>query len=554
MNNFFAELKRRNVVRVAIAYVVVSWVILQFVDIIQDPMALPDWFQKVTIVFLGIGLPIALLLSWAYEVTPEGVKKTEEVDKSKSITHGTGHRINKLIVGALVLALAFITYDKMIAPSPVTISGDREASIAVLPFTDMSPKGDQEYFSDGIAEEILNVLAKIPGLKVAGRTSSFKFKGQNENLQLIAEQLNVDHILEGSVRKDGTRIRVTVQLIAADDGFHLWSETYDRELVDIFAIQDEISAAVAEAMKIQLGTGDDTAVVQRVSNAEAYSLYLRGRQFLHARGTENLQKAGKIFEAVTVLDPDFGPAYAALSRTYGLLPTYEIGSGDTEQICRKGKAAAYRALALNPQDAEAYSGLSFINFSQLDWAEAEKNNLMATTLAPNDAEIANFAGDYYRFIGDVENGIKWEGRALELDPLHAVNSWDLAYAYYEAGRPGEGLPFAENAISVDANFEYLYQIVTYIYADLGRFDEARAAIRAAEVVSNTPAFITDLKTYLALREGNTEQVRANLVEMEALVNKGQMSPSRLVGYYLDIGELEKGAPSGLSALMLKLIP
>ncbi|MHA1543631.1 MAG: tetratricopeptide repeat protein, partial [Alphaproteobacteria bacterium] len=388
MNNFFAELKRRNVVRVGIAYAVVAWVIMQFLDVVAPLMGLPDVFQKGVLVLLAVGAPIALLLSWAYEVTPEGVMKTKEVDASKSITHGTGQKINKLIIAGLALVIAFFVYDKFIAATPINLDsgGAREASIAVLPFTDMSPAGDQQYFGDGIAEEILNVLAKNTDMKVAGRTSSFKFKGQNENLQLIAQQLNVDHILEGSVRKDGDKIRVTVQLIAADDGFHLWSETYDRNLVDIFAIQDEISQAVAEAMQVQLGTGGEVSSPQTIASAEAYSLYLQGMQYLHARGSENLEKAAKFLEVVTILDPGFDPAWAAMARAYGLLPTYQVASGPEVLInFEKGKTAALQALVINPQNAQAYSALNYINIYQLNWTEAEKNNLMATTLAPNDA-------------------------------------------------------------------------------------------------------------------------------------------------------------------------
>jgi len=205
LNSFFSELKRRNVFRVGIAYIVVSWVILQFVDIIQEIVRFPGWFPQMVLVLLIIGLPIALIFSWAYEVTPEGVKKTEEVDKSKSITHGTGQKINKLIVGALVLAIGFIVYDKFITPDDPAVQQAQagRVTIAVLPFSDLSPEGDQEYFGDGIAEEILNVLIKADGLKVTSRSSSFSFKGQNLDIPTMAERLGVSNILEGSVESPG---------------------------------------------------------------------------------------------------------------------------------------------------------------------------------------------------------------------------------------------------------------------------------------------------------------------------------------------------------------
>jgi len=539
MNNFFQELKRRNVVKVALAYAVVSWATLQFVDIVAPLMGLPEVFQKGVLVLLAVGFPIALLLSWAYEVTPEGVKKTAEVDKSQSITPKTGQAINKLIVGALLLALGFIAYDKVIGSGPIL--SDREASIAVLPFADLSEGQDQGYFADGISEEILNVLAKIPGLKVAGRTSSFKFKGQNEDLRLIGDQLDVDHVLEGSVRKEGSHIRITVQLIAADDGFHLWSETFDRQDADIFAIQDEISKAVAEALQIKLGTGDEPFVEQETKNPEAYSLYLRARQLLHSRGADNLDKAAKLFEAVTVLDPNFDKAYSGFARAASLLPGYDLSITNPEPILKRGEVAGKKAIELNPQNAEAYSALSFINVQEYDWAEAGKNELIATTLAPNDAEVANFAGDYYRAVGDYENAIKWEKRALDLDPLHVVNAWDLAFAYNEFHEPEKGLPYAEKALQIDPNYSNIYQVLVYILSDLGRLDEARDMIAIAEARGDDPFFVQDFKTRVAVREGDKQKAYSEINKLVALIEKGEGPSSWVTQYYFDIGDIEKGA-------------
>jgi len=325
LNSFFSELKRRNVFRVGIAYVVVSWVILQFVDIIQDILTFPDLFSQMVLVLLIIGLPIALVFSWAYEVTPEGVKKTEEVDKSKSITHGTGQNINKLIVGALVLAVGFIAYDKMIAPDGTAINGAEAAqtSIAVLPFVNMSSDSEQEYFSDGITEELLNTLAKVPGLMVPARTSVFSYKGQNKDVREIGDELGVGVIVEGSVRKAGDDLRITAQLIRVSDGFNLWSETYDRQLVNVFAIQEEIAFAIAEALKAPLGLEPGGLVTSRTHNMAAYDLYLKGLGQLKQRGPGLAIGVVTLRQALE-LDPDFGPAWAVLAITYQVLPTYVV--------------------------------------------------------------------------------------------------------------------------------------------------------------------------------------------------------------------------------------
>ncbi|MCH8323161.1 MAG: hypothetical protein IIB64_08845 [Proteobacteria bacterium] len=539
MNSFFAELKRRNVVRVAVAYVVVAWVILQFIDVIQDPMSLPDWFQKVTIVFLGIGLPIALLMSWAYEVTPEGVKKTEEVDKSKSVTHGTGQKINKLIIGALVLAVGFIIYDKTVAPVDDGAVKTREASIAVLPFIDLSKDGDQQYFGDGIAEEILNVLARIPEMKVAGRTSSFQFKGQNPDLRAIGELLNVDHVLEGSIRKDGNRIRITVQLIAADDGFQLWSETYDRELVDIFAIQDQISEAVAEALKIQLGAGEEIVVEQETDSPEGYDLYLRGHQYFHLRGVDNMQTAIKLYEVATVLDPEFSSAWSALAIAYALIPYYIIGEEDFKALYEKGKAAADFALELDPKNAEAYSALTFIHDGLYQWREGEISNAKAIALAPNDAEIANFAGDHYRLTFDTVNAVKWERRAYELDPLHHINSRDLAFAYLGVGDFVNALKAINVAMDLAPNFDFNIHGKVYVLANLGQFEEAHEILTQWKTKPQYDPFILfDAQTYLALREGREEQAGNYLGQMAQMVLAGDGISSFIYPHFLDLGDID----------------
>jgi len=273
--NFIGELKRRNVFKVGAAYVVVAWIMAQITDVFLENFGAPEWVIKTVLLLLIIGFPLVLLFAWAFEMTPEGIKKEKDVDRSQSITTHTGRKLDFTIIALMSLALVYFAIDKFMltpalnhdkvettaeVPEPAAVETISKKSIAVLPFVNMSDDTSNEYFSDGISEEILNSLAKVKDLKVAGRTSSFAFKGKNQDLRQIGQTLGVEHILEGSVRKAGTKVRITAQLIQVDDGFHLWSESYDRELTDVFAIQDEIATAILEQLKAHL-IGEELPVV-----------------------------------------------------------------------------------------------------------------------------------------------------------------------------------------------------------------------------------------------------------------------------------------------------
>ena len=282
--SFFTELKRRNVIRVGLAYAVLSWLLLQVGDVLFEALRLDDSALTIMLVILALGFVPVVIFAWVYELTPEGVKRESEIDRSQSITAHTGHRLNITIVLLLVAALGLFAYESFIAGDaapqqaaiPAAQTGER--SIAVLPFADMSAEGDQAYFGDGIAEELLNVLAQVDGLKVAARTSSFKFRGDDHDIGEIGNALNVATVLEGSVRKVGNQVRITAQLIDVAAGYHLWSETYDRELDNILAVQDDIAESIADALKLELQLHSDGGS-SRADIGEAYELYLRGREF-----------------------------------------------------------------------------------------------------------------------------------------------------------------------------------------------------------------------------------------------------------------------------------
>ena len=311
----FTELKRRNVFRVALAYLAVAWLVLQAADIVLDNIAAPDWLMKALMFFMVAGFPVAVLFAWAFEMTPEGIKKEAEVDRSASITQNTGKKLNRMIIGVLVAAVAFLLVDKFVLVDQQTANGATEKSVAVLPFVAMSRGPDDEYFADGLTEEILNSLTRLPELLVTARTSSFHFKGQDLPIPEIASTLGVAHIVEGSVRRDGDRLRVTAQLIRAEDGFHLWSENYDRNSQDTFGVQTDIAQKIANALDVVLDEKQRAQMLRTgVRNPEAFVAFQKGVElFDQAHGSatmlESLQEANVWFDRAIQLEPEFADPY-----------------------------------------------------------------------------------------------------------------------------------------------------------------------------------------------------------------------------------------------------
>ena len=362
--NLFGELSRRNVFRVGIAYAVASWVVLQFVDVISQIFELPVWAPKLVLVLMVIGLVPALIFAWVFELTPEGIKKESEIDRSGSVTPQTGRKLNMVIIGSLVLAVALLLMDRQFSnPAEETSAAisDTETSIAVLPFVNMSSDAEQEFFSDGITEEILNSLASEKSLKVAGRTSSFAFKGQNDDLRRIGEALGVAHILEGSVRKVGAQVRITAQLIQVDNGFHLWSETYDRELTDVFAIQDEIANEILKQLRSQLLDDEDLVIVEaKRTNPVVYDLYLRAKQRIYTRNSSEISIAMSELDKALQLDLEYAPAFAQRGIATMLMSEQNYGETPHDEAYRRGKRFVEKSLSLDENLAEGWAALACI--------------------------------------------------------------------------------------------------------------------------------------------------------------------------------------------------
>lgn len=448
----FEELKRRNVIRVGAAYLLFAWVIIQVTDTVGPALHLPEWTLGLVTWISIIGFPLALFFAWAFELTPEGITAEKNVDRSQSITRDTGRRINYVIIALLLVAIAILIGKEFVGGGDAVDTGPaagpaaRDAgstsegfdSIGVLPFVNMSDDPAQEYFSDGIAEELLNALAKLRNLQVAARTSSFAFKGRNQPVTEIGAQLNVDTVLEGSVRKSGNKIRITAQLIDVENGYHLWSETYDRELTDIFAIQDEITAAIVDALLPHLDTGEAPEVPKaEATNISAYDAYLQGRHKFNSLEPGSFREALELFRAATDADPNFAAAWAARATTVIALreDAFREGIPRAESVLLASNAIE-RALAIDPNLPEAYVAQATLHADSYDFEAALESLNKALEINPSLVEALWLNARILSRFGRIKEAQQEILKALRLDPhnqITAILAANLADEYYEPG-------------------------------------------------------------------------------------------------------------------------
>jgi serine/threonine-protein kinase len=414
----------------------------------------------------------------------------------------------------LVIGLWWIRSGPVVTEEAPTTAEIAATSIAVLPFDDLSPDRESEYFGDGMAEELLNALAKIPGLKVAARTSAFSFKGKSEDIRVIGERLNVANVLTGSVRRSGDQIRITVQLNSAADGFSLWSEQYDRELVDVFAVQGEIARSIADRLEVSLGKGDEPVVRAATSNMEAYDLYLKGRFFWEQRG-EGLHKGLELFERAIELDPDFAQAYAGAADAYGLLSSY--GDMQPREGLPKARSAAERAMELDEGLAEVHSAVASVSWASWDWRRAEQEFLRAIELNPSYAPAHNFYGQYLLLVkGRAKDAVIELQRTVELDPLNAHALAILGQTLMGANRLPEALDVFRRAKELDPTLFHPRAGLVLFYLLESREAEALAeAETAVEALGRNPWLMPALGGALAAggRVVEAEQVLKELVDL-----------------------------------------
>jgi len=476
--SLFAELKRRNVFRVAIAYVVLAWLILQVGDTLAPALHLPDWINSALAFFLLLGFPLAIFFAWVFEMTPEGLKREKDVDRSASITPATGRKLDRSIIALLAVALAYFIWQSRVDDvSPDVIAGsadsvDGQQSIAVLPFVNMSSDQEQEFFSDGLSEELLNLLAKIPELKVTSRTSAFSYKGKEFRIAEVGRELNVDHVLEGSVRKSGDKVRITAQLIKVDDDTHLWSETWDRTLNDVFVIQDEIAEAVVNELKVRL-LGELPQAIE--ADPEAFSLYLQARHAANQRTRPSLARAEDMVSAALDIDPDYVPGWVLKAHIHSVQG--DTGFSPFDVAYSRARAAAEKALELDPEFGAAHAMLGDVLTSYYrDFPGARREIERALELDPGNVDTLYQACGHYGVTGAVEYGIELCKRALDRDPLFPPLYPMIGYLYQVLHEPDIAFEWMSHMIDIAPGAYGTHYYATLTLVSAGRLDEAKTRI------------------------------------------------------------------------------
>jgi TolB-like protein/tetratricopeptide (TPR) repeat protein len=472
---FLAELKRRRVGRVAIAYLAIAWAVTEASSVILPALRVPEWTVTFVVVFLLIGFPVAMILAWVFDVGPQGIERTEP---SRDLPAGSQLKVRlAFAVAVLVLmaGLGYLLYERGFGRAH---ANPAHSSIAVLPFTNLSGDPARDFFSDGMSEELLNLLARVPGLKVASRTSSFSYKGRNVDIREVGRELGVETVLEGSIRQSGDQVRITAQLIDAESGFHLWSETYDRRLEDIFLVQDEIAAMIVSKLRIELAPQEQQMALRDkapTQNVEAYELYLQGRAVWKRRGEENLTRAIDLFQRALGLDPGFARAHAALASAYVVMPGYTREEGDEAKFLPLAVASARQALSIDPNIGEAHAVLAQLNAERGNLLDAESGFFFAISLEPNEPTPHHWYSLLLSRVGRLNVALDQARKAQELDPTSPVLAANLAGMYLMLGEDEQALRFSKLAADLGLSKKQ-GGIESAVAMRRGQWDEARRLI------------------------------------------------------------------------------
>jgi adenylate cyclase len=519
---FFVELQRRNVYKVGVAYAVVSWLLIQIATQVFPIFEIPNWASRLVVFLLAIGFPVALILAWAYDLTPEGVQRTDEMDRKGVVVRRTGRTLNFIIIGVLLAVMTIIVVRHFNVVKSPWGTTEAEKSIVILPFLDLSQMKDQEYLSDGITEQIINSLAHVHGLFVVARTTAFSFKNKNVDIRDVGRQLGVTHVLEGSVSRGPGKVRVVAQLINVATGYHLWSETYDSTDTDFLSLQSDVSRKVANALRIELHLAETTLLAKSLTHdPEAYDLYLRGRYLLNKRTPDSIQKGRVLFEQAVSKDPSFALGHAGIADSYILLG--KAGEMSPDEAATKAWEEVSRALEIDENLAEGYiSRATLLSDFDWNWPAGEADFQKALELNPNSAVAHYWYARNLAQIGRSEEALKESSAAEKLDPLSPVILTSRAKVLSTAHRYADAIATCQKAIDLEGNFGQAFQILAQAYVHNKEYPEGIAAAKKYVDLSSGSGWAKLELAYAYAVAGNTAE--SDRVVNEVISQREPYSP------------------------------
>ena len=535
--NFFSELKRRNVYKVAVAYAVVGWLLVQVATQVFPFFEIPNWAVRLVVLLLIIGFPIALIIAWAFEVTPEGIKRTEAADAAHERSRGAVWIYIVAIAAALSIGLFIL--GRYTAPNQWSARAELPGkSLAVLPFVNLSGNPDNAYFAAGIQDEIITRLAKIGELKVVSCLTTQRFKSSPDDLPAIAKQLGVANVLQGSVQRTADAVRVNVQLVKAETDTHLWAETFDRKLTDVFQIESDIAKIIAEKLQAKLTGSEERAVSAKpTTDLEAHQLYLKGRYLWNRRTAQNLQKALNYFQEAVDKDPSYALAYTGIADTCALFSVY--GAGAPEEYLPRAKAAAEKALALDDSLAEAHASMGLVFYSYFEGARSVKEFERAIELNPNYATAHHWYGRLTLvMLGQLDHAIAEVKRAYELDPVSSIIHSDLGGVNYMARRYDEAIKQLRSTVEMDPEFYFAHRYLGLTLELKGNLGGAIAEYKKALELNNDPsglAFIAHAEKSM----GRETEAREILAQMTKEATTRYVQPYAVAIVHLALGEKDQ---------------
>ena len=536
-NNFFAELKRRNVYKVAVAYAVLAWLLIQIASQVFPFFEIPNWAVRFVVLAIIIGFPIALILAWAFELTPEGVKRTEVADAAHERSRGAVW-IYVVAIGAALSVGLFVLGHYM---APNKQSGLAELpgkSLAVLPFANLSGNPENAYFAAGIQDEIITRLAKIGQLKVVSCLTTQRFKSAPDDLPAIARQLGVANVLQGSVQRTADAVRVNVQLVKAETDTHLWADTFDRKLTDVFQIESDIAKTIAEKLQAKLTGSEERAIsVKPTANVEAHQLYLKGRYIWNRRTAENLKKALNYFEEAAQKDPDYALAYVGIADACGLFPVY--GAGAPQEYLPRAKGAAEKALALDDSLAEAHASMGLVHYCYFNGMESAKEFERAIELNPNYATAHHWYGRLTLvMLGQLDRAMAETKRAYELDPVSSIIHSDLGGVNVAARRYDEAIRQLRGTVEIDPDFFWAYRWLGMALELKGDTQAAIAEYKKAFELNDDPAGLAFI-AHAEAAMGHQDEARKLLIQLVDAAKSRYVQPYAFALTYLALGDKDQ---------------